>query len=52
MRLSEAQGAMSAAIAADEAVLARICANVPMRIVDAPFPVDPRRVADAILAEL
>jgi hypothetical protein len=44
--------AMSAAVAADEAVLAGVCGRVPVRLVEAPFPVDPRRVADAILAEL
>ena len=52
MRAAGARGTMSAAIAADEAILARVCTQVPMRIVEAPFPVDPRRVADAILAEL
>jgi len=45
-------GVMTTAVAADEAVLAGVCAGVPVRIVEAPFPVDPRGVADAILAEL
>lgn len=38
------------AIAADEAVLAAVLARVPVVSVEAPFPTDPRRVADAILA--
>lgn len=52
VRPAEGAGAMAAAISADEAVLAEICARVRVRLVDAPFPVDPRRVADAILAGL
>jgi hypothetical protein len=38
------------AIAADEALLRAAFENVPVMTVDAPFPTDPRRVADAILA--
>jgi hypothetical protein len=38
------------AIAADEAILAAALERVPVVSVDAPFPTDPRRVADAILA--
>ena len=38
------------AIAADEALLRAVFEKVPVMIVDAPFPTDPRRVADAILA--
>jgi hypothetical protein len=38
------------AIAADEAILRALFERVRVVVVDAPFPTDPRRVADAILA--
>jgi hypothetical protein len=38
------------AIAADEALLRTVFERVPVVTVDAPFPTDPRLVADAILA--
>lgn len=42
-------GAMARAVAADEAVLRDVCAGVRVLEVEAPFPADPGRVADAIL---
>jgi hypothetical protein len=42
-------GAMARGVAADEAVLRDICAGVRVLEVEAPFPADPGRIADAIL---
>jgi len=44
--------ATEAAIAADAAVLADVCRSVEVAEVEAPFPSDPGRIADAILARL
>ena len=47
-----AGGASEAAREADERVLADVCRSVPLLVVEAPFPSDPGRIADAILARL
>lgn len=47
-----AGSATDAMIRADEGVLSDICSAVPTVVVDAPFPSDPGRVADAILQRL
>lgn len=47
---SRSAAAQEPAIAADEAVLRAVFERVRVVVVDAPFPTDPRPVADAILA--
>ena len=42
--------AQEQAIAGDELILRTLLEQVPVVVVEAPFPTDPRRVADAILA--
>lgn len=49
---SSAASVTETAIAADETVLADICRGVETVLIEAPFPADPGRVADAILARL